>query len=799
MAALRQLFQRGRGTEETKPDSTPSTPDSASSTSHQAHNFEKQENQGPQDYNKSTRQQTDDIESGNVEEEEIEDLPEDLRDIPAQVRNTVSFEDDPNEQCLTFRYFILVFIFIPLGAFVSQMTLYRTTQATFSVFFVQVASYYLGVVLARSLPAWQIKVPFTKWSFNTNPGPWGMKEHVLVTITAAQGATSNLGWTPISLAQLYFDTKIHPAACIFFMWAVVFIGYSYAILARQLLVYDPMYIWPQALMQTSLFETFRKSQDDSRSAKKQKHVFLIVLIGATIWEFLPEYVFPFLSSLSFLCWVAPHNKIANFVGAGIGGMGVLNISLDWANISYSGWGGNPLITPFWTSVIGIVAYVFIAWVLLPAAKWGNLGEWNHKLMSNRIFLQNGTVYPTAEIVDVAGHFNQTAFDYYGPPYMGLQVRWTKFFNYVSYTSAFSWILLFGGPKLKQAAVGVYRRFRNNKGTSAHFTYNDRLNVLQRSYKDVPWWCYVALFAASFITIIVMLAKGIWFIPIYTFIVAICMGAACVIPMGWLYAISNFQLAIGDTNELIYGYMIAKSTTHRHPAGASVYGAIAGDAWYRAQYLLQDQKIGHYMHIPPRYLFFSQIFAELIGVPVNYGVIQWVLKSKGDYLLGKKRDPTGQWTGQTLAGYNTNAIQYVVMGPARFFGSHMYQPLKWGYVVGAFLPVLFYVAHRFFPRLRIDMWNITIFASTANTFLGNMSTGAPLRFFIAWFSMYYLYRRRFDVWRRYNYIVAAALDAAYNIAVLLIFVIFSSGKNISMPAWWGNNQQSVERCFALEDN
>ncbi|KAI5294253.1 hypothetical protein KEM52_004367, partial [Ascosphaera acerosa] len=124
-------------------------------------------------------QSTDDIEVGKIESEKEEDLPDDLKDIPRAVRDTVNFEDDPNERCLTFRYFILVFIFIPLGAFVSQMTLYRTTQATFSVFFVQVASYYLGVALANSLPSWEIRVPFTKWSFNTNPGPWGMKEHVL--------------------------------------------------------------------------------------------------------------------------------------------------------------------------------------------------------------------------------------------------------------------------------------------------------------------------------------------------------------------------------------------------------------------------------------------------------------------------------------------------------------------------------------------------------------------------------------------------------------------------------------------
>ena len=63
-------------------------------------------------------------------------------------------------------------------------------------------------------------------------------------------------------------------------------------------------------------------------------------------------------------------------------------------------------------------------------------------------------------------------------------------------------------------------------------------------------------------------------------------------------------------------------------------------------------------------------------------------------------------------------------------------------------------------------------------------------------MYYFYRKRFDVWKQYNYLIAAAFDAGFNLNMLLIFLFFSSGKVITMPNWWGNNADSVERCFAL---
>jgi OPT oligopeptide transporter protein len=127
----------------------------------------------------------------------------------------------------------------------------------------------------------------------------------------------------------------------------------------------------------------KQRENPSRASRKQMIVFFLVLLGVTLWQFLPEFVFPFLGSLAFLCWVAPHNATANFIGSGFGGMGFLNLSLDWSSID---WRTNLFLTPWWTQVILFVAFAFNCWVLLPAAKWGGLAEWPHRLMSNRVFL-----------------------------------------------------------------------------------------------------------------------------------------------------------------------------------------------------------------------------------------------------------------------------------------------------------------------------------------------------------------------------------------------------------------------------
>jgi hypothetical protein len=211
--------------------------------------------------------------------------------------------------------------------------------------------------------------------------------------------------------------------------------------------------------------------------------------------------------------------------------------------------------------------------------------------------------------------------------------------------------------------------------------------------------------------------------------------------------------------------------HKNPVGASVYGTIAGDAWYRAQYLLQDQKLGHYMHIPPRAVFFSQLFGSFIGVPINYGCIRWVLNTKRDYLDGTKVDPNHVWTGQNFLWNLSVGTQYVLIvnppllfppassnipqGPKRMFSMSLYRPLPWGFLLGALVPALIYTLHRLFPRAKFNKWNTTVFLSSMANFMGYMTTGYVSSLIGGYVVMVWAYRKHYEVWARYNYILAAA--------------------------------------------
>lgn len=730
---------------------------------------------------------------------EDENDPE-ISQIPPQVRRAVSLHDDPTLPTITFRYFLLSVLFIIPGAFLSQMNTFRTTYAPYSVFFVQIASNYVGLWLAKILPKKTLRVPFTPkaWAFSLNPGPWSIKEHVLVTVTAASGATGNQGASPIAIADLYYGDKFHPAAAIFFMWAIDATGYSLAALARQLLLYDPEYPWFQALCQSALFETQRQNiAHPSKSARRQMHVFWLTFIGITLWQFLPEYVFPMTSSLAFLCWVAPNNPVANFMGSGLGGMGFLNLSFDWANISNYNAGVPLFLSPWWSQVVLFFSFAFCCWVLLPAAKYGGLGYYHHGLMTNRLLTADGSKYNITALVTAQNTFNQTSYEEQGPIFVGTQQLWSMFFDYASYVSSYAWIAFFGAGALRTAFQKFRARNARKDQGGINFQYTDRLNVLMRSYKEVPIWWYAALFVVSFVIICTLAAKDIIYIPVWTYFVGLATGALIVVPLSWLYAVSNFQLPIGTFNELFYGVMVQNLSTHKNPVGANIYGSIAGDAWYRAQYMLQDQKIGHYTHTPQRAIFFSQIFGICLGVPINYVALRWIVDTKREYLTGAVQDPANIWTGQSLATSVTTGLQYVLIGPSRLFQEQIFRPLPYAFLVGAIAPAVIYGLHRLFPRAKFNLWNTTIFFSGGSIFYGNVSTGYFSRLIGGFIVMYWAYRYRYKLWAKYNFILAAAFDAGFNLNMLLVFLCFGSAKVISMPNWWGNNADSVERCFALD--
>ncbi|GJC78502.1 oligopeptide transporter 2 [Colletotrichum liriopes] len=649
--------------------------------------------------------------------------------IPELVRTVVGFEDDPSLPVITFRSLLLSTVFCAIGT-------------PFPVFFVILASAPLGRLLARILPDYT--VPLGRFSFSLNPGPFSIKEHAIIGIAANAGSQGQWAKQGASL-----------------------LGFSFAAMVRKILIDDPEFIFPLSLQQVTLYRSMQGKTELHKSvAKKQMKVFWWILLGTFIWQFLPEYLFPFVAALAPLCWFASQNHTVNFLGAGRGGIGLLNITLNWSNIT------STVITyPYSVQVTIFVGFIITTWILIPVAYFGNLwGSPTFDIMSNGVFQKNGSAYPFESLIytDSSGvqHVNETAYHEVGLAYSGAQYTWEIFMWYASYISSFVWCGLFLGPK-------VAKIWKARKAEGEY--HQDRLR---------EWGILTAVPIG--ILLVIVATKSVW-MPTWTYFVALGFGGAAMLPMSLVYAMSGYSIKVGFFNELIYGYMIDAPGSSRHPLGQLAYRIISGNVWYDARTVLEDQKIGHYLHLPPRQVIGIQIIANMLALPINYGVMRWVIASKFDY---------GQWTGQEFKSYNTAGIQYALVGPKKLFASSFFKPVLYGFPAGAIAPIIIWLLHKKFPKVRFDLWNSTIFFASAATFHGNLSTGPFTTFLVGTFFNFYLYRYRRTFWNKWAYISGAALDTGFNANLLFIF-IFLGTTGAVMVKWWGNNADNIERCFALK--
>uniref|UniRef100_A0A151UH02 Oligopeptide transporter 6 n=1 Tax=Cajanus cajan TaxID=3821 RepID=A0A151UH02_CAJCA len=118
------------------------------------------------------------MEDANVEECEIK-----------QVELTVPKTDDPTMPILTFRMWVLGVVSCMALSFVNQFFWYRTEPLSVGPIAVQIAVVPIGHLMAKTLPT-RLFLKDTWLQFTLNPGPFNVKEHVLITIFANSGAGS---------------------------------------------------------------------------------------------------------------------------------------------------------------------------------------------------------------------------------------------------------------------------------------------------------------------------------------------------------------------------------------------------------------------------------------------------------------------------------------------------------------------------------------------------------------------------------------------------------------------------------
>lgn len=124
-----------------------------------------------------------------------------------QVDLTVPKTDDPTMPALTFRMWVLGIGACALLSFVNQFFWYRTEPLTVSSISAQIAVVPLGHLMARTITN-RTFFKGKKWEFTLNPGPFNIKEHVLITIFANSGAGTVYATHVLTAVKLLYKRKL---------------------------------------------------------------------------------------------------------------------------------------------------------------------------------------------------------------------------------------------------------------------------------------------------------------------------------------------------------------------------------------------------------------------------------------------------------------------------------------------------------------------------------------------------------------------------------------------------------------
>ncbi|KZV25328.1 oligopeptide transporter 4-like [Dorcoceras hygrometricum] len=705
-----------------------------------------------------------------------------------EVRLTVPTTDDPELPVWTFRMWVLGLFSCVLLSFLNQFFSYRKEPLVISQITVIVASLPIGRFMAAVLPTkrWTVSVPrFGPLELTLNPGPFNIKEHVLISIFANAGSAFGNGPAYavmiVDIIIAFYRRKISFLAGWLLVITTQVLGYGWAGLLRKYVVEPAHMWWPSTLVQISLFKTLheKEHEDDGETSdgnvgKKRpmsRPKFFVIALGCSFcWYIFPGYLFRTLSSISWICWVFPKSVTAHQIGSGLHGLGVGAFTLDWATVASFLF--SPLISPFFAIANVLVGYVVIMYIVIPISYWG-LNVYHAKnfpIFSADLFTADGQDYDISKIVNSKFELDTDQYQKQGRINLSTFFALTYGFGFATIAATVSHVALFYGRE-------IYHRYKAS--TKGKMDIHSRL---MKRYQDIPsWWFYILLG----VTMLVALALCIFLndqvqMPYWGLFLAAAIAFSFTLPISIITATTNQTPGLNIITEYIMGVIYPG----RPIANVSfkVYGYMS---MTQAIAFLSDFKLGHYMKIPPRSMFLVQFLGTMIAGTVNMGIAWWLLYHVKD-ICNQDQYSDSPWTCPSDQVFFDASVIWGLVSPKRIFGRYgNYSALNWFFLAGLLGPVVVWGFHRAFPSQKwIPLINLPVLLGAT----ANMPPATSLNYnswiLVGTIFNFFVFRYRKNWWRRYNYILSAALDAG--VAFMTVLLYFTLGIEDRKINWWGNH-------------
>nr|CAB3447591.1 unnamed protein product [Digitaria exilis] len=723
------------------------------------------------------------VAAGKEEDEDLAAVDDDEEETSPieEVRMTVPSTDDPSLPVWTFRMWSIGLVSCALLSFLNQFFSYRAEPLVVTQVAVQVASLPVGHFMARVLPRTRYRIPAMlgggEWSLN--PGPFNMKEHVLISIFAnagfAFGGGNAYAVSIINIIRVFYHRHIS----FFTGWLLVIttqvLGYGWAGLMRKYVVEPAHMWWPSTLVQVSLFRALHEKEKFAKGSRQisRSKFFLVALASSFAWYVVPGYLFPALTSISWVCWIFSKSVTAQQLGSGMQGLGIGAFTLDWASVSaylYS-----PLVSPFFATVNIFFGYVFFVYMILPTAYWGfNLyNARTFPIFSNDLFVSNGTTYNITSIVNDQFVIDMDAYNEVGKVNLSIFFVLSYGLSFAAIAATITHVGFFYGKE-------IYQRFRASRKEKP-----DIHTRLMKKYDDIPGWWFYSLMALS-ITVSLLLCTVLKHeiqLPWWGLIFACGLAFIFTLPISIITATTNqasnmLTPGLNVITEYVMGLIMPG-----YPIANVCFKTYGYISMSQAIAFLSDFKLGHYMKIPPKSMFLVQFVGTIVAGTVNIGVAWWMLGSIKNIC---HVDPSSDipWTCPNDHVFFDASVIWGLVGPQRIFGNlGNYGALNWFFLIGAIGPIVVYALHKVFPSQRwIPMINLPVLLGATALMPPASTVNYNAWLFVGTIFNFFVFRYRKKWWERYNYVLSAALDAGVAfMGVVLYFSLTMENKHIH---WWG---------------
>ncbi|ORY21846.1 OPT superfamily oligopeptide transporter [Rhizoclosmatium globosum] len=701
-------------------------------------------------------------------EEDVE--VEDIKEVEERIDFIVPQTDDPNTPAFTFRSVLLGSLWVVLLSFGNTALSFRTTPFTVGANIALILSYPMGLFLSAILPTGVL-----------NPGPFSLKEHVLIYIMASCGSVPYGIDNVVAqiMPDLMGNTDITFFSALGFVLVTQFLGYGLSGLTRRFLVRPTAMWWPGNLSIIALFTSFHKVDTGDVDTSKERYtmsrykVFWIAFAAMFVYEWLPQYFAPTLQGISLLCLIAgkgsgddgvlsPFNAVA---GSIYNGVGVLGITFDWTY-----FGSYVFTSPFWALMVNFGGTIILQWIVAPLLYqndvWGlnqiiSEDGQNPLLNTPHLFVGNangtkkqGTHVSPKYFYDKTKNYdlNITAYNDVAPIHITSYFALVYGSSFLTITAAISHVGLWYGKDIYRQSMNAFRQIRDEVDSL------DKHVKLMEAYPDVPDWAYLAFLAVSTVGALLVSIFTPFNMPWWGIFFNIFLCAIFILPFGIVPAISGFGLYLNVLTEFVIGLMIPGQTVAVMAFNPYLDSRL--EAW----------------SVPPHSTIrhgFAQFWGTLLNAIVSTAASWFMMFSSGNLL----QDPNWRYNGyQTF--YSAGGI-WGAIGPQRFFGiGSVYQSLLWCFFVGFASPFLPWLANKYIYKSKY--WHYINFSILYT--IG--SAGYPQVFIVVpvilSFVAQYLFLRNKEFYQKYLYVIGAAFDGAGGFVSLIVSLLFFG--NISPPNW-----------------